>query len=530
MDNKYPRTVILDCYTDEPSGYGVRPYLGTHQIHLSQALAYSNIPHSYLTIEDLRFASGDYKSTNGISNLHTYNRTKNCLDAFEIINQAETIYIIMGCFIEYNYFTCIPPKSSEVHRYLKETKAKKVLFYVMGTKNGISTEYQSSELKNSINVEEHGNTYRYILEGHSVPILNFKLEDFNLIKPNYPLLNKISSSEIPIIQQLNYPIIAEIETGTGCNTPFCTFCIESVRAPKTTYREPSSIISQIKALYNSGVRHFRLGRQPNFYHYQKQNVSKMEELLYGIRESCPDLETLHIDNANIINVINKSGREITRLIAEFCTSGNITPFGIESFDDEVRKKTGVVGSAEQVMQAIEIVNEYGQGKGNDGFPVVLPGINLIYNLPGQTSKTHEINMKYLRKILDSGFHTRRLYYRNMTRPTGVSFETGPNSTEEYNRNFKEIINDFIMPMQEEIYPKNTLLKNFREIKNEENTSCLRTMGTCSIRVEVNNVKLIPYKYYDVQITENIGYRLLKGNIVYEGASPSFKEEFRSEKN
>jgi radical SAM superfamily enzyme with C-terminal helix-hairpin-helix motif len=53
-----PQVVIFDCYTDEPSGYGVRPYLGTHQIHLSQALSHLGVDHVYLTIDDLRYANG----------------------------------------------------------------------------------------------------------------------------------------------------------------------------------------------------------------------------------------------------------------------------------------------------------------------------------------------------------------------------------------------------------------------------------------------------------------------------------------
>lgn len=57
----FNKTVILDCYTDEPSGYGARPYLGTHQIHLAQALSYKHEPFSYLTIDDLRFANGEQK-------------------------------------------------------------------------------------------------------------------------------------------------------------------------------------------------------------------------------------------------------------------------------------------------------------------------------------------------------------------------------------------------------------------------------------------------------------------------------------
>jgi radical SAM superfamily enzyme with C-terminal helix-hairpin-helix motif len=400
-------TIILDCYTDEPSGYGVRPFLGSHQIHLSQALETLRIPHQYITIEDLR-----KERTQKNTDIDTFNSTKNRKEALDLLTRAKTIYIVMGCFVEYDYFNSRPPKADEVLVYLRESNATKILFYVMGTAEEISPDYQISKLKEIISEVEPGNTYRYVFKNLKD---NLSENHSNLINPDYKLLDNISSERVPIISDLKYPIIAEIETGTGCNTPFCSFCIESVRSPKVIYREPKSIIKQIKSLYDSGVKHFRLGRQPNFYHYQNQNIDKLEELLYGIRNTCPSLETLHIDNVNIINVIGQKGIEFTKKIVKYCTSGNVAPFGIESFDENVRKETGVIGSSDQVMKAIEIINEYGAFEGDDGFPQFLPGINLIFNLPGSTEKTHEINLNYLRRIIEKGLKTRRLYFRNITK-------------------------------------------------------------------------------------------------------------------
>ena len=208
MSPKVPNIVILDCYTDEPSGYGVRPYLGTHQIHLSQALAYLGLDHNYLTIDDIRFCSRGVIQNSENTDLSTLNRTKNCDKALSLIHEAEIIYIIMGCFVDYSYFSAIPPKSDEVYMYLKDTNAKKILFYVLGTADGIAPDYKGSRLSSLIDQVDFGNTYRFVLEGHSPSTNGF-------IDPNYDLLDKISSFQPPIISQLRYPIIAEIETGAG---------------------------------------------------------------------------------------------------------------------------------------------------------------------------------------------------------------------------------------------------------------------------------------------------------------------------
>lgn len=506
------KTVILDCYTDEPSGYGVRPYLGSHQIHLSQALSYKGVRHSYLTIDDLRYSerlsNGNQKEDTEKTDISILQTTKNCENALNIINSADVIYIVMGCFVDYQYFSALPPKNNEVYKYLRNTPAKKILFYVLGASNGVPEEYSRSSLSGIIDHIEHGNTYRYILEDISGQ------DRFDYLKPNYALLKDISKSHVQIIDQLKYPIIAEIETGTGCNTPTCSYCIEAVRRLKVSYRSPEDIIGQVISLYNSGVRHFRLGRQPNFYHYQRQNVGDLERLLSGIRENCPDIETLHIDNANMLDVVRNNGEAFTQLIVKYCTSGNIAPLGIESFDDNVRDASNIMGKADEVLKAIEIINKYGQEKGEDGFPKLLPGINLIHGLPGQSSKTHDINLKYLDKILTSGMQTQRLFYRRMTRPTGISFEDGPEQTDDYNNCHDDIVKKFVLPMQSIVFPKGTILKNFREVVFDGTYTTLRTMGTCSIRASVEgNRGLDPYGYYNIEVFGNRGARNIEGGLV-----------------
>jgi len=499
--------VVLDCYTDEPSGYGVRPYLGTHQLHLSQALAFLGLDHYYLTIDDLRYCSRGINGNSGKTDISTLNRTRNCDKALSILHQAKIIFIVMGCFVDYTYFSAVPPKSDEVYTYLKNTAARKILFYVLGTADGIAPDYTNSRLSNLLDRVEYGNAYRFVVENGS------SVGSLDLVEPNYDLLDKISSCIPPIIYQLRYPIIAEIETGSGCNTASCSFCIECVRPLRPTYRAPSSIVRQVKVLYEAGVRHFRLGRQPNFYHYQNQDTIQTERLLSGIRETCPQIETLHVDNANILSVISRQGVEITKLIVRYCSSGNIAPLGIESFDPRVRNAIRKPGTAEQALRAIEVINEYGQAKGEDGFPMLLPGINLIYGLPGQTSATHEINCDYLGKILANGWQTRRLFYRKMTRPTGISFSNGPSSSQEYRECFSDIIESYVLPMQSRVYPPGTVLRNFREVVWQSGDSYLRTLGTCSIRVVIKEKKLEPYAFHDVRVIRNLGYRLLEGELV-----------------
>jgi len=504
MTDMNPQVVILDCYTDEPSGYGVRPYLGTHQIHLSQALAHLGVNHVYLTIDDLRYANG--LRSNGADEIGVLNITRNAERAQSIVNNASLIYIVMGCFVQYEYFACKPPTANEVGTYLADSIARKVLFYVMGTSNEVDRDFLDSPLAKMLSDIEVGNTYRYVIEGPAA------IKGGN-IAPNYDLLDKLAVARPALLDDLVSPVIAEIETGTGCNTPTCYFCIESARSPKVTYRSAASIVRQVKTLYDRGIRHFRLGRQPNFFHYGNHNVSELERLLNGIRADCPEIKMLHIDNVNIIDVVGRTGRDFARLVAHYCTSGNITPFGIESLDDRVRKASRVIGSSSQVMEAIAIINEYGAERGDDGLPRLLPGINLIYGLKGQTSETHAINLAHLREILNKGFMTRRLYYRNVTRPTGVTFGKevvdNPNT---YQANFEEIVSEFVLPMQSIVYYPGLIVRDLLEVRNDGATAQLRTFGTCSSRFRVRQPIERGFSY-DITVLGNGGYRLLEAEII-----------------
>jgi radical SAM superfamily enzyme with C-terminal helix-hairpin-helix motif len=509
MDLASGGIVILDCYTDEPSGYGVRPYLGTHQIHLSQALAYRGLAHIYLTIDDLRYASDNTTSAGLETDIRTLNRTKNCENALDILKAASHIFVIMGCFVQYKYFSAAPPTANEVFHFLHGLRAEITLFYVLGIPTQENLDFERSDLHSIVHRVEYGNTYRLILDGKPELIAG---------EPAYDLLDEISDVVPPILSQLRLPILAEIETGSGCDIQSCTFCIECARPLPPTFRSPSSVVKQIQSLYEGGVRHFRLGRQPNFYYYAYQDCNKMERMLSGIRECCPQIETLHIDNVNPLSVLSEEGHQITRLIIKYCTSGNVAPFGVESFDLAVRKAINKPGSPDQIVEAARIINEHGSIRGKDGFPRFLPGLNLIYGLPGQTPDSHKFNLEYLHAMYSEGLQTRRLFFRRLTSPYGISFGSRVDNSVQYEDWKQEIIDSFILPMQERVYPTGIVLKHFREVVYVGGRNLLRTLGSCSIKVAIDGPPLEPYGKYDVRIIRSLDSGLLEGELVSDAAS------------
>ena len=61
---------ILDCYTDEASGLGVPPYLGTYPRYIAGYLKSLGEDFKYITIDDLRFFyhyNSQFRTTKGIT-------------------------------------------------------------------------------------------------------------------------------------------------------------------------------------------------------------------------------------------------------------------------------------------------------------------------------------------------------------------------------------------------------------------------------------------------------------------------------
>ncbi len=499
--------VILDCYSDEPSGYGAPPFLGVHQRYISGALNYLKRKHFYLTIDDLRHAKDKGKNVpEGTSDISTLNLTLNSEKALPLMKKADTIYIVMGCFVDYKYVSAYPPKASELYKLLKDFKAKKVLIYVLGGNKEMPSEFKESLLFRSVDYVVTGLAYNFLLKGER-----------NSFSPNYNLLAKITKSSPPIINQIGAPRVVEIESMIGCNWAKCSFCIERLRKGPVVFRKANNIIEEIGKLYDNGARYFRIGRNPNFYYYMKQNTSKVEALLYGIRERCPNLKVLHIDNVNPESVITDQGREITKLIVKYCTSGNIAPFGIESFDPVVRKINTLNSNVKQIMEAISILNEYGKEKGENGAPRFLNGINLIYNLPGQRPETLDYNLKFLQQIMKKGYQTRRLFFRRFSSPFGISMETPALTNKAKEKEYEEwkqkIYKNFSIPMLERVFPKGSILKNARAEVWKNGDSILLQLGTCPTRLVVKN-RLLPIgREYDIKVKRVLKHRTLVGELL-----------------
>ncbi len=469
---------ILDCYTDEPAGLGVPPYLGTYPRYISGSL--EDIP-NYITIDDLRFLvhhKGKEKITPK-TNIKIYNKTRPAEEIQNILDKTSELIIILGVHTPGKYLSAVPGTLREITQLTKELRCKKILTgpAIFGTQL------------------EGGKKVERMIEGTFDEQRHY---DFN-----YEDISKHAVKGTQILKQIPQERVIEIETSKGCQRKEgCSFCTEPIKN-RLAFRKLSDILEEVKAFHKLGARMFRIGKQSCFYSYPD-----CIELIKQIRQ-LKDIKVLHIDNVNPANVISKKGEEITKAVVKYCTEGNVAAFGVESFDPAVVKENNLNTDPDMVYKAVEILNRYGSERGDNGMPKFLPGINLLFGLKGETKQTFEHNYNSLKKILDNNLLLRRINIRQVVPFPGTKLfdECGDKFIKKNKKYYwkwrHKIREDIDNKMLKLLVPENSILKDVLLEIHDGNNTFGRQYGTYPLIIGIKE-KLELRKTIDIKVT---GYML-----------------------
>ncbi len=482
------RYTILDCYTDEASGLGVPPYLGTYPRYIYGKLRSEGHEVTYLTIDDLRL----WKKYNDIqkeptvkqkTNILTYNCTTN--QASEIIPQTDILIIILGVHVPGKYLTALPGTLKELVPLLKDVRCKKIL-----TGPAIyGTQLEGGKFSEKV---RH----------------NFEIED---IQFPFESMQQFAIAGSEILTQIPDKRMIEIETGRGCKVGQCSFCTEPLKN-RFVNRPMKDVLAEVVELYNEGARYFRLGKQADFY-----ASDRPIELLKSIRKTCPKIEVLHIDNVNPNSVVKPGGEEITKAIVKYCTPGNIAAFGVESFDKVVVKENRLNTAPLIAMKAIKIINKYGATRGKNGMHHFLPGINIIFGLLKESKQTHVENMTFLKQIMDEDLLLRRINIRQVAvLPDTFLQKHGGAKYLRKNKQYywkwrNDIRQKIDFEMLKRLVPIGTILTDvFTEMYDGKTTFC-RQMGTYPLVIGVKG-RLPLKKKIKIKVTSHM-LRSIVGEVV-----------------
>ncbi|AEA46420.1 helix-hairpin-helix domain-containing protein [Archaeoglobus veneficus] len=442
---------IVDGYVDEPSCLGVPPYISPYPRYIYGMLRRLKINAAYFTAEQVR-------------------------ERPSLLEKFDFSIVIAGAIVPGKYLAAKPLSLREVAML----PGDKVVVGPVALELG----KREKEELNVLNYPFERELFEYLCKYSGVE-KSFDLDSFAIL-----------GSEV-VRQHPDFPhVICEIETYRGCYWRKCSFCMEFIHG-RPKMRDPNAVLGEIEALYSAGVRHFRLGRQTDFFTYMadfsyevpKPNADFMLAFHREIWRRCPKIKTLHLDNVNPKTIAEhpEESSKIIKTIVMYQTPGNVAAFGLESADERVVELNSLAAMPDEVMKAIELVNCYGRAVGYNGMPCFLPGINFVIGLIGETKKTFEKNFEFLSELLERNLLVRRINIRQVKIVPGTKMEKfGDRNVrrhKKYFRFFKRKVREEIdREMLRKLVPVGRKLTELRCEVVEGNLTFARQMGTYPLLV------------------------------------------------
>lgn len=463
--------LILDCYVDEPACLGVPPFISPYPRYIYGALLSAGIDPvniAYLTIDNIR------------QNNYRFN------------NNYKHVFLIGGASVPGKYLGSRIGTLTEINKILEQNNRTNIYA------GGLIHRAITSPPANTFLIRNDIEKFAFTLARNNpedktrttAEIADWGVRGAGIVKlhPWYP------------------DVICEMESGRGCPRELhCSFCSEGL-FKNVEFRKTEDILNETDALISNGISRFRIGRQADIiqygsslgnYHngFPEPEPSAVDDLFSELkkRKESGKIIVLNVDNANPGSIVNWPDHSsmILKSISDAVTPGDTLPFGIESFDENVVKLNNLKVSPEETVFAVKLVNDI-CGRRENGIPKLLPGINLIHGLRGETPETFRINHHYLEKIMKDGFLIKRINIRKLQPYPGTSMFTEQNRVNqptvkrfEYFRD--RIRNEIDNYMLKQIYPAGTVLKDILMLDTRDGYSMGKQVSSYSITVKVPGI-------------------------------------------
>ncbi len=527
------RRTILDCYTDEPAGLGVPPFIGVWPRYV--AGAHPDVP-TYLTIDDLRLVryvecvpEVVIDPPRGRTHLEVLNHTRSYEEIRQVLENTDELVIIVGVQTPGKYLSARPGTLHEVEKLLRSFEDSVVAQSPSageswdsppeaGVPHGDvaqSPPAGAPPAKPGKATPPARRSFRKVLTG---PVLVggtqarggarpqvADAEYFGELRPltfdTYDQLQPLALRGAAFIRQMPHLAnrIVEIETGKGCpRERGCSFCTEPIKN-KVLWRRPELVIEEVKTLMSLGARAFRLGKQSCIYSYEGGDPHKLEAMLAPLAAMHPTV--LHIDNANPQMI----DEQRTELFVKYLTPGSTAAMGIESFDPEVTKANNLNCPYDMAFDAIRTVNRIGGFRGENGCHALLPGVNILLGLAAETPKTLDRNFAALKRIFDEGLLIRRINIRRVVPFPGTPLyqQVGRRFLRKNMRYYvdwiEKVRQEIDIPMLQRLFPVGTVLKDLCSEVHNGHMTFLRQIGSYPIVVGVHE-RLPLDEFIDVRVT------------------------------
>ena len=429
--------LIIDGYEDEPAAFGVPPYVGFHIRYICGVLEEKGINYEYCPIDSYRINPPSLENRLGV-------------------------VILAGAIVPGKYLRGTPISLRETKEVISETPGDTPILCGGWAIRGWRHQGWSPLRRNLfLALQDTDATLSYFLDNNE-----WKHQRRNAEQWTAWAHAGARSKAVTHNPDLDGPLTYEVEVYQGCvrYKRGCKFCIEPKKGVPI-WRSPEDIIQEVSIAHDMGVEHVRLGGMTDTYTYMAEGVVEMEyprpnpepiaKLLHGLRDD-ERLGILHTDNGNpsIIAEHLEEAEEITKTLVETLSDGAVLSFGLESADPRVHEANWLNCDSKQLKCAIALINKHGRVRGERGLPKLLPGLNFIAGLNGETSQTYDINLKLLNELKDEGHMIRRV---NIRQVEGEGFQEIDDADFKA---FKTTVRDeFDGPLLEEMLPTGTILND-----------------------------------------------------------------------
>ncbi len=463
------RFLILDCYVDEPACLGVPPFVAPYPRYVYGALLHAGAtPASidYLTIDALR--STEYR----------------------LAGRYDAAFVIGGAVVPGKYLGHRIGTTAEIVKIIDGNPRQE--FAAGGM---IAPLIAGERRRNCVSVLCDIEMYAYTralgepsdARRTAAQIARWAVDGAALVRlhPDHPLL------------------ICEIETYRGCpRQSHCSFCSEGA-THRLEFRDEEDILAEVDALIAAGVSRFRIGRQADILQYKtpfsdfrngfpRPSVGAVRGLFDGLkkRKEAGTIRVLNIDNGNPGTIANfpEESAAILASIVDAITPGDTIALGVESLDPAVIERNSLKVNARELLDVVRLVNDIGARR-VEGLPVLLPGINLIHGLPGESMDSFRINFEGLAAIAEAGLMLKRINIRKLLpfpgTAAGESFHEPSAKVRNRYEYYKTRIRDEIdRLMLERVYPAGTVLREALVEERRHEYSLAKQIASYSITATI----------------------------------------------
>lgn len=446
-----PAWLVIDGYEDEPAAFGVPPYVGFHIRYLCGVLERANIAYEYTTIDAWRM----------------YIREHGEEAAHQRLAKAAGLACIAGAVVPGRYLRGTPISLKETREIIRNLpSATPALFGGWAIRGWKQQGWSPLRANLFLALQDTDATLHAYLHTGAWSHQRRTAEQWTEWAQAGASSKAVTDHPDLGSEKRPGPLTYEVEVYQGCvrYKRGCKFCIEPKKGIPI-WRTPEDIIKEVRLAHDAGVHHVRLGGMTDTYTYMADGVRELEypvpnpepiaRLLHGLRDD-ERLGVLHTDNGNpsIIAEHLEPSEEITKTLVETLSDGAVLSFGLESADPSVHEANWLNCDPDQLKSAIRLINKHGRVRGERGLPKLLPGLNFIAGLNGESKETYQMNLDLLHDIRREGLLLRRI---NIRQVEGEGFQDIP--PEQFS-SFKTNVRDTIDgPLLKELFPLGNILSD-----------------------------------------------------------------------